>query len=119
MKCCLLSLLFLISCSPANLAELRCEAESEIKKLIVELEKIETIEDIQHASKKLKKRFNRLAFLLIETRNFPSQEEQQYESVAGEQLFTELARLYEIPGARAVIENAQNEAVRRLDHKTH
>lgn len=106
--------LCLVSCAPANLSELRYEGEAEMKKLTLELKKIETYGDVQKTSKKLKKRFNRIADLLIETRNFRESEEAETSRV-GEELFTELARVYEIPGARAAIEAAQSEAVRRLD----
>ena len=110
-------LLCLAGCAPANLRELRYEGEAEMKKLTVELKKIETYGDVQKASKKLKKSFNRIANLLIETRNFRGDGEVLEASKIGEELFTELARIYEIPGARGVIEAAQTEAVRRLDRK--
>ena len=112
----LIFLLFLVGCSPANLKDLRCEGEAEMKKLTAELKRIESKEDVQKASKKLKKRFNRIADLLIETRKFSSPNDEPTEPVpAGEELFAELARIYEIPGARAAIEMAQSEAVHRLD----
>ncbi|HSX38760.1 MAG TPA: hypothetical protein VLE95_08055 [Chlamydiales bacterium] len=109
-----LVLLVLESCAPASLSELQCEAEAEIKKLTGELRKLESMEDIQNASKRLKTRFNRIAELLIEARNFPEENSPERLSL-GEELFAELARIYEIPGARSVIENVQSEAVRRLD----
>lgn len=114
--CFLIFLFFFVGCSPANLKDLRCEGEAEMKKLTAELKKIESKEDVQKASKKLKKRFNRIADLLIETRKFSSPNDESIEPVpAGEELFAELARIYEIPGARAAIETAQSEAVHRLD----
>lgn len=109
---------FLTACAPANLSDLRYEAEGEMKKLTVELKKIESSEDVQKSAKRLKKQFNRIADLLLQARNFPlSQEEIPESSPAGEELFAELARIYEIPGARASIEAAQNEAIRRLDRE--
>jgi len=108
-----LLLLLHSACAPANLSELRCEGEAEMKKLTAELKKLETFEDVQKASKKLKRHFSRIADLLIETRHFPT--DSQESSRAAEELFVELARIYEIPGARKVVELAQSEAVRRLD----
>ena len=114
-KVCLISFLLLSGCSPANLADLRCEGEAEIKKLTLELRKLESQEDVQKASKRLKSHFNRIADLLIETRNFPPPNGETQEIASAEELFAEFARVYEIPGARASIEAAQNEAVRRID----
>jgi hypothetical protein len=107
--------LLLAGCAPANLKELRCEGEEQMKKLTGDLKKIETIEDVQKGSKKLKKHFNRIGELLIETRHFPPPAEPEGRTAAGEALFAELARVYEIPGARSLIETAQSEAVHRLD----
>jgi hypothetical protein len=87
-----------------------------MKKLATELRKLESNEDVQKASKRLKRHFNQIADLLIETRKFPLPSGESLEmSAAGEELFAELARIYEIPGARALIETAQSEAVYRLD----
>lgn len=116
MKYLLCALCFLTACAPSNLSDLRWEAEGEMKKLTAELKKIESTEDVQKSSKKLKKHFNRIADLLLEARNFPLNQDEFPEALpAGEELFAELARIYEIPGARASVEAAQNEAVRRLD----
>src|SRR5271155_3128468 len=105
--------LLLAACAPANLKELRCEGEEQMRKLSSVLKKMETIEDVQKGSKKLKKYFNRIGELLIETRHFPPQVEPapvepEGRTAAGEALFAELARVYEIPGARSLIEAAQS-----------
>lgn len=111
-----LSLLFFAGCSPTSLGELRCEGEAEMKKLTADLKKLESYEDVQKASKRLRKHFNRIAELLIETRHFPLSSQESLEGIAaGEELFAELARIYEIPGARTAIEASQREAVHRLD----
>jgi hypothetical protein len=113
---CFLSIfLFLAGCAPANLKELRSEGEEEMKKLTADLRKIESIEDVQRKAKKLKKHFNRIGELLVETRRFPPSNDPPERPAAGEALFAELARVYEIPGARSLIEAAQSEAVHRVD----
>lgn len=90
-----------------------------MRHLTAELRKVESKEDVQKAYKRLKKHFNRIADLLIETRKYTlSQIDCDASTGAGEELFTELARIYEIPGARIVIESAQEEAVRRLDRRS-
>lgn len=104
--------LFLASCGPASITDLRCEGEAQTKKLAQELSQIETKEDLQKAVPKLRKRFKKIAGLLVEARNFPKGEMEPSE--ASEQLFAELARLYEMPGGRELVEMAQIEAVQLL-----
>lgn len=106
-------LIFLASCAPATVADLRCEGEAQTKKLAFELRAIENREDLQKAVPRLKKRFNKIADLILEARSF-SKEEELEPSYASEELFAELARLYEMPGGRELIENAQVEAIQRL-----
>lgn len=97
-----------------SFADLRYEGEAETRKLARELRAIETKEDLQKAIPRLKKRFNKIADLLIEVRSFSKVETEP--SQASEELFIELARLYEISGGRELIESAQTEAVHRLKH---
>lgn len=105
--------LFLCSCSPTSLEDLRYEGEVQTKKLALELRAIETREELQRSIPKLKKRFNKIADLLVQCREFQKIESEP--SAASEQLFAELARLYEMPGGRELIESAQVEAIHRLN----
>ena len=105
-------LIFLVSCGPATVADLRCEGEAQTRKLAEELREIETKEELQRALPRLKKRFNKIAELLVEARKYSTEEVEP--SYASEQLFAELARLYEMSGGRELIETAQTEAVHRL-----
>ncbi len=107
-----LTFLFLCSCSPSSLEDLRYEGESQTKKLALELRAVESKEDLQKTLPKLKKRFNKIAELLVEARSFSKGESEP--SFASEQLFAEMARLYEMPGGRELIESAQMEAIQRL-----
>ena len=111
-----LSLLGIHGCSPVTLEDLRYQSEAEMKKLVIELRGIQSKEDVQRASKRLKKRFNQMAKLLIAARKFPNVESDS--SSVGEELFVEFARIYEIPGARDVIESIQVEAVHALGRAT-
>jgi hypothetical protein len=106
----------LTACSPSSLQDLSYEADSEMKKLTIELRGIETKEDLQNRSKKIKKRFSKIARLLIQTRSFL--ESTSEVSLVAEDLFVELARLYEIPGMREGIEDLQQEAVHLLHKKS-
>ena len=104
-------LIFLVSCAGANL---RSEGESQTRKLADELRSIETREELQRAVPRLKKRFNQIAELLIKARSLPKEGAEP--SFASEELFIELARLYEMPGGRELIESSQREAIARLKH---
>lgn len=104
--------LSLCSCGPSSFADLRYEGEAQTRKLAEELRTIETKEDLQKAVPKLRKRFNKIGDLLIEARGFSKEEMEP--SFASEQLFAELARLYEMPGGRELIESAQGEAIQKL-----
>lgn len=107
--------ILLSSCGPVTFADLRCEGEAQTRKLAQELSQIETKEELQKAVPRLRKRFDEMAELLLQLRAFPAQESEP--SLASEQLFAELARLYEMPGGRELIETAQSEAVARLEEK--
>lgn len=109
----LLFLVFLIGCSPTSLQELRVEADAEARKLAKELHSVETIQDVKKKSKRIKKRFHRIAKLLVESRKYGASVEGVLPS--GERLFIELSRVYEIPGAQEVLERIQTESVQLLD----
>ena len=104
--------LFLASCGPATLADLRYEGEFQTKKLAEELRAIESKEELQKAVPRLRKRFGKIGDILIEARGFPKEEREP--SFASEQLFAELARLYEMSGGRELIESAQIEEIQKL-----
>ncbi len=105
--------IFLFSCAgPTNLEELRLEGEAEVTKLVKELRALETPEDLQRAIPRLRKRFNQIADLVLSLRKLGTQE--PYSSAVSEELFAELARLYEMPSGREKIEMAQAQAVQIL-----
>jgi hypothetical protein len=106
--------LFLVGCSPATLQDLRFEAEAETRKLTAELRGISNCEDLQKSMPKLKKRYTKMALLVQQARQWKEEPEPE-PSLASEELFIQLARLYEIPGAKPLIEAAQQEALRVLD----
>jgi hypothetical protein len=96
----------------ASFDDLRYEGELETRKLTAELRAVETKEDLQKAVPRLKKRFNKMADLLIAAREFSCEERESSES--SEELFIELARLYELAGGKELIESAQMDAIDRL-----
>lgn len=107
--------ILLAGCAPSTFEDLRYEGEAETRKLASELKTIESKEDLYRSLPRLKKRYNKIADLLIEARKFEEREGEP--SAVSEELFAELARLYEIPGGREAIESCQSEAIRRLDHR--
>ena len=94
------------------------EGERTLVEITKILKKVETHEELQASVPALRKKFNRLANLLIEFRKFkennPNREFPGLSLGASEPLFAELARLYEIPGCREIVEQAQVEAVYKL-----
>jgi hypothetical protein len=107
-----LAFFFLGGCGTSSLSDLRQEGEFQTKKLAEELRQIETREDLDHSLPKLRRRFNKLADVLVEARRYSEYEPSPSE--ISEELFLELARLYEMPGGREAIETAQLEAIQRL-----
>lgn len=105
-------MLFLCSCGPSSWTDLRFEGEAQTRRLTEELHAIENKEDLQKALPRLKKRFNKLADVLVEVRKYPKEEGNP--SFISEQLFIELARIYEMPGGRELVESSQKQAVRKL-----
>lgn len=112
-KIVLLLILLLQGCTPNSIEDLRCEAQREVLHLAKDLQAIESKEELTGSIARLRRRYNRIADLVIESRKFAplSPAEPTWES---EKLFIELSRLYEIPGAREIIESAQKEAMSRL-----
>ncbi len=106
--------LLLTGCAPATLEELRWEGEAETRKLTQELGKIASREELQRALPRLRKRYTKIASLVVQARKWEAGTTQG-PSAESEELFIQLARLYEIPGAKELIESAQQEAIRRLD----
>src|SRR3990167_2666676 len=109
----ILGMTLLFGCHPSTLEELQWDAEEQIHCLAEELHLIESKEMLQRAGPKIKKRLNKIACWLVEMRQFPLVPKES--TLVSEQLFAELARLYEIPGCRECMESLEKEAVQILD----
>lgn len=103
----------LFSCGPSSIAEVRIEGEAQTRKLAQELRSIESKEELQKALPRLKKRFNKLADALALVKNYSADEIEP--TLASEELFIELARIYEMPRGRLLVESAQIGAIKRLE----
>jgi hypothetical protein len=107
--------LFLLfsACGPSSISDLRVVGEAETGKLAALLHNIDTKDELQRNLPKVRKSYLRIAELVLQVRKFPEAIDTE-PSVASDRLFTELARLYEMPGCRALMESAQDEALALL-----
>ena len=118
MRACFLwiSALFLLAaCRGSPQDEFRFRGERIIREINHLLEHVENHDELQAASPQLRKQFKKLAYLLLDVRTFREKhpdisfpEDLLEES---EILFVHLARLYEIPGCREIMERSQADAV--------
>ncbi len=117
MKKCIFAILLCISCSPSSAQDFRMDGERQTKELVRELRSVRTYGELQAAVPKLRKRFDALADLMLQAREFLLRQPEGVffgPSSASDELFAELARLYELPGGKELIESAQAEALARL-----
>ena len=122
MKRMFLALLLLCSCSPDSSEEFQREGQARCHALVLELQKIESREQLLHSSPQLKRHFESLINLMIEAREFQQKKIDNFfpeinfeENLVEIALQEELRRIYSIEGAREVIEHTQQEALVRLD----
>jgi hypothetical protein len=115
MKRMILLLFFVVSCGSPSVKDLRSEGEVETRKLAGLLRDIETREQLQKKIGKIQQCYSKIANLVIQLREVPEGlvgDEEALES--SDALFIELARLYEMPGCRRLLEAAQEDAIKRL-----
>ncbi|MDP1608685.1 MAG: hypothetical protein Q8L98_05180 [Chlamydiales bacterium] len=96
----------------------RAQGKKIVKEIVATLKGVENHEELEAATGRLKKHFKKLARLLAEVRAFrKSHPDAVWEERAlpeSEELFIQLARLYEIPGCREIMERSQGDAVSLL-----
>lgn len=105
--------LALIGCAPSSWEDLRAEGEAETKKLAELLHGIDTKEQLERELGRIKKIYNRFGDLVVAVRKVGTDGAGE-PSLASDALFAELARLYEMPGCRALLEEAQKEAIEKI-----
>ncbi|MDB6080734.1 MAG: hypothetical protein JWO53_6 [Chlamydiia bacterium] len=115
-------LLFLssVSCQRQSPTYFQERGRQKIEELIVELQKIESIEDLVAHGTRLKAIYNSLATLAIQARLYQKKMNVQWEMTEedrelNENLRQELNRLYKLSGAKELIEKYQLPAFIRLD----
>lgn len=114
-KAFLLGLIFFFGCNPTALRDVRVEISSEMRKLTKELQGIDSLDRLERSLVRLSRRYEEIARCLVLAENFEEKSEfyreEAFVSDAAEELFLELARLYEIPGARELLEKAQDKGL--------
>lgn len=109
--------LSVFSCGPPTIRDLRSEGESETRKLAYLLQDIQTKEQLQKKLPKIQQSYVRIAELMIQIRSFDLALDEK-PTEASDELFVELARLYEMPGFRKLLEAAQGPAIERLKEQS-
>lgn len=115
-------LMFLSACAGSPEKEFRFRGEKMIREINQLLEGAENHEELQAVSPRLRKQFRKLAYLLLDVRSFREKNPDASFPIEileeSEILFVHLARLYEIPGCREIMERSQADAVYLLlrDH---
>ncbi len=107
---------FFLSCSPSSYEDFRAEGDELAKDLAKELQEIQSLEELQIKSQKIRKKYLALARLVRAIREYDSENLGKHgflekESKASEKLCFQMKRLYEIPGAKEVMEKAQYDAL--------
>lgn len=110
----LLFFLFLSSCgSPGGSST---QAARYARSLCQELEQVETADELKERELKIKKLFNNIAQLLIESSRSPDDKQPSpIPPALAHQLREQLERIYRMEEGREIMERAQGEALRWLD----
>jgi DNA gyrase/topoisomerase IV subunit A len=117
-----LPFIFLCGCSPSSMEEYQREGEALCRSFTQDLQKIENREDLLKALPKIKQHYEEIADLIIEAQNFKKEHSGEAidpwnssDMLASETLMLELKRIYRMEGGKELMENAQREALFRLD----
>lgn len=111
-----LLIILMAGCAPSSHEELRSEGEEVCRAFIQELQKIHTQEEALKHYSSIEKKYRKIASLIAELREMQEWEGESEVcriSELSNKLFLELARLYEIPGVREILEKAQLEGINK------
>lgn len=109
----ILLLLFIFGCKSPTGDDLHDQGQAIIHSLVIELQDVETRDDLILKKGQLKKLFNQFVEVLIKTKK-TQVTNNEHDIQWSEQLKEELIRIYSINGAREVIESSQKDALERL-----
>lgn len=118
---CLFFFIFCTACGTRSIEDFRAEGESLSRALTQELNQINTREELIAANPRLTQLFNELVNTIISAHEYRVKYPNELLQISFEghnsnnQLRGELNRIYQIEGAREVIEKCQEEALNKLD----
>lgn len=115
-----LILVLLVGCNPTSQVEWRFEGEAATKELVSQLEKVESLEDLQREAPKIKKSIGKIVDLAIAAKKYqishPDMLEASFDSThISDLLKNEISRLYQIDGATGIMEELERDSLHRLD----
>lgn len=117
-----LALVFLAGCGPSSIEDFREEGKKTTDAILYTLKQVHTRDELVHSSPKLKSLFNQLVETMIAAHEFKDSHFQTETAEFADsdrelslQLKNELKRIYQIEGARELVEKCQEEALHRLD----
>jgi hypothetical protein len=110
----LIALTLCFSCTTFDHRDYRSEAKRVIKPIISELEKIESLEDLDSCANSLKKGFNKIVDLMIATYGQEFCDDKSFDETS-ELLEAQLKRVYAINGCRSRMLEIQSDSLWRLD----
>lgn len=108
--------LFLSACAPATVEEFHREGAAAAASLADEMRRIHSRDELKAAVPNLRKKYLRIAKLALAARELAEKGEKPLPpEQASDELFAEIARLYELPGGRELLRSAQAEALKLLE----
>ena len=110
------------SCSPNSFEDFQTEGEALSRKITVDLQKVQTTQQLVEVAPVLKKRFYSLVELMIQARKYQEAHPEEWTDerpatlgTFNELLIIELERVHKLERGREIIEKAQRDALHRLD----
>jgi len=105
--------LLLIGCTTEKPEEFLSQSETKCAELVAILEKAHSLDDLLRTESELKKKFNEIAYLMVQSRKYHQQHPSDHPIQpvpSSSALLDELKRVYAIKGGRELIERAQADA---------
>lgn len=108
------------ACSSSSLQDYCAQGECIVDEIADELEACACKQDVQKALPRLKKKFLRLATVMMEARDFELRHPDGgrvalSDGRASDRLRGEMMRVYQMEGGRPLIETAEREALEKID----
>lgn len=110
-----IGLIFFVSCAPHTKEEVSQKVDRTMSKIIEHLSLVNSKEAFQERAKEIRSEFNQLVELLILFDQLPSNEGYLKHSMKGTLLEKELNRVRKIEGVLPLLEEAQRDALHKLD----